>query len=44
MSGGATTAATETADEVELVISGTAGAGGVIALKFFGISSDSPTS
>ena len=44
MAGGATTAATETADEVELVISGTAGAGGVIALKFFGISSDSPTS
>tara|TARA_B100002019_G_scaffold68997_1_gene59406 strand:+ start:122 stop:604 length:483 start_codon:yes stop_codon:yes gene_type:complete len=44
MSGGGTTAATETADEVELVISGTAGAGGVIALKFFGISSDSPTS
>jgi len=25
------------------VISGTAGAGGVIALKFFGIASDSPT-
>ena len=43
MSGGATTAATATADEVEVVISGTAGAGGVIALKFFGISSDSPT-
>ena len=43
MSGGSTTAATETADEVELVISGNAGAGGVIALKFFGISSDSPT-
>ena len=43
MSGGATTAATETADEVEVVIDGTAGAGGVIALKFFGISSDSPT-
>lgn len=43
MSGGTTTAATETADEVELVISGTAGAGGVIALKFFGISSNSPT-
>ena len=43
MSGGTTTAATETADEVEVVISGTAGAGGVIALKFFGISSDSPT-
>ena len=36
-------AATETADEVEVVISGTAGAGGVVALKFFGISSDSPT-
>ncbi len=43
MSGGTTTAATETADEVELVVSGTAGAGGVIALKFFGIASDSPT-
>ena len=43
MSGGTTTAATETADEVEVVISGTAGAGGVVALKFFGISSDSPT-
>lgn len=43
MSGGATTAATETADEVEVVISGTAGAGGVLALKFLGISSDSPT-
>ena len=43
MSGGATTAATETADEVQLVVSGTAGAGGVVALKFFGISSDSPT-
>ena len=43
MSGGATTAATETADEVEVVISGTAGAGGVVALKFFGIASDSPT-
>ena len=40
---GATTAATEPADEVEGVISGTAGAGGVIALKFFGLSSDSPT-
>ena len=40
---GTTTAATETADEVEVVISGTAGAGGVIALKFFGIASDSPT-
>ena len=35
MSGGATTAATETPDEVEVVISGTAGAGGVLSLKFF---------
>jgi hypothetical protein len=35
--------ATATADEVQVVISGNAGAGGVIALKFFGISSDSPT-
>ena len=43
MSGGTTTAATETADEVEVTISGTAGAGGVLALKFFGLSSDSPT-
>ena len=43
MSGGATTAATETADEVQVVVSGTAGAGGVAALKFFGLSSDSPT-
>ena len=34
MSGGATSASTETADEVEVVISGTAGAGGVLALKF----------
>jgi|TARA_Y100000816_G_scaffold135686_1_gene95939 hypothetical protein len=43
MSGGATTAATETADEVEVVISANAGAGGVLSLKFFGLSSDSPT-
>ena len=43
MSGGATTAATETADEVEVVNSNTAGAGGVLSLTFFGISSDSPT-
>jgi len=43
MSGGTTTAATATADEVEVVISGTAGAGGQLSLKFFGISSDSPT-
>ena len=38
-----TTVSTETPDEVEVVISGTAGAGGVLSLKFFGISSDSPT-
>ena len=43
MSGGTTTASTATADEVEVVISGTAGAGGVLALKFFGLSSNSPT-
>ena len=43
MSGGTTTASTATADEVEVVISGTAGVGGVLALKFFGLSSDSPT-
>mgnify|MGYP003124394732 FL=1 len=43
MSGGATTAATETADEVEVTISGTAGSVGSISLKFFGLSSDSPT-
>ena len=43
MSGGSTTVSTETPDEVEVVISGTAGAGGVLSLKFFGISSDSPT-
>ena len=29
---GSTTAATETADEVQVVVSGTAGAGGVVAL------------
>ena len=33
----------ETADEVEVTISGTAGVGGVLSLKFFGISSNSPT-
>ena len=44
MSGGTTTAATETADEVEIVISGAVGgSGATVALKFFGISSDSPT-
>ena len=44
MSGGATTAATETADEVELVGSGDPGAATVIVLKFFGISSSSDAS
>ena len=44
MSGGATTAATETADEVELVVSGDPGADTVIVLKFFGISSSSDAS
>ena len=43
MSGGTTTAATETPDEVEVVISGTAGAGGVLVLKFFGIDTTSDT-
>ncbi len=44
MSGGTTTAATETADEVEMIISGAAGgSGGAVSLKFFGISSNSPT-
>ena len=44
MSGGATTAATETEDEVELVVSGDPGADTVIVLKFFGISSSSDAS
>ena len=44
MSGGATTAATATADEVELVVSGDPGADTVIVLKFFGISSSSDAS
>ena len=44
MSGGATTAATETADEVELVVSGDPGGDTVIVLKFFGISSSSDAS
>tara|TARA_R100001126_G_C4820000_1_gene146216 strand:+ start:334 stop:816 length:483 start_codon:yes stop_codon:yes gene_type:complete len=44
MSGGTTTAATETADEVELVVSGDPGADTVIVLKFFGISSSSDAS
>ena len=44
MSGGTTTAATETADEVEIVLSGDPGGDTVIVLKFFGISSSSDAS
>ena len=45
MSGGATTASTETADEVEGVVSGDPGASGVtMVLKFIGISSSSDAS
>ena len=44
MSGGTTTAATETADEVELVLSGDPGAATTIVLKFFGLSSSSDAS
>ena len=44
MSGGTTTAATGTADEVELVVSGDPGGDTVIVLKFFGISSTSDAS
>ena len=45
MSGGTTTAATETADEVEAVVSGDPGATGVtMVLKFIGISSSSDAS
>ena len=45
MSGGATTAATATADEVEVVVSGDPGATGVtMVLKFIGISSSSDAS
>ena len=44
MSGGTTTAATETADEVELVVAGDPGGDTVIVLKFFGISSSSDAS
>ena len=45
MSGGATTASTETADEVEAVVSGDPGATGVtMVLKFIGISSSSDAS
>ena len=45
MSGGTTTAATATADEVEAVVSGDPGASGVtMVLKFIGISSSSDAS
>ena len=44
MSGGTTTAATATADEVEPVLSGDPGGDTVIVLKFFGISSTSDAS
>ena len=45
MSGGTTTASTETADEVEAVVSGDPGATGVtMVLKFIGISSSSDAS
>ena len=45
MSGGATTASTATADEVEVVISGDPGASGVtMVLKFIGISSSADAS
>ena len=44
MSGGPTTAATETADEVEVVVSGDPGADTTIVMKFFGISSSSDAS
>tara|TARA_Y100001937_G_C7133634_1_gene338828 strand:+ start:1227 stop:1709 length:483 start_codon:yes stop_codon:yes gene_type:complete len=44
MSGGTTTAATETADEVEIVVSGDPGADTTVVLKFMGISSSSDAS
>lgn len=44
MSGGTTTAATETADEVEIVLSGDPGADTTVVMKFFGISSTSDAS
>ena len=44
MSGGATTAATATADEVEVVVSGDPGADTTIVMKFIGISSSSDAS
>ena len=44
MSGGTTTASTETADEVELVVSGDPGSDTVIVLKFIGVASSSDAS
>jgi enolase len=44
MSGGTTSAATETADEVEIVVSGDPGGDTVVVLKFFGISGSSDAS
>ena len=44
MSGGTTTAATETADEVEVVLSGDPGGDTTVVLKFFGLSSTSDAS
>ena len=44
MSGGTTTAATATADEVEIVLSGDPGADTTIVMKFIGISSSSAAS
>ena len=44
MSGGTTTAATETADEVEVVLSADPGGDTVVVLKFFGLSSTSDAS
>ena len=44
MSGGTTTAATESADEVEIVLSGDPGADTTVVLKFFGLSSTSDAS
>ena len=44
MSGGTTTAATATADEVEIVLSGDPGADTTVVMKFMGISSSSDAS
>ena len=44
MSGGTTTAATATADEVEVVVSGDPGGDTVVVMKFIGISSSSDAS